>query len=188
MESVRQVLKGEHVTFEYRVRRPDGAVRWLRDSAFPIADETGRVKMIGGVGHDLTELREAETRFQVLMEGIPQLVWRAGEPGEWTWASPQWTAYTGQSEWDSLERGWLDMVHPDDRSAARAAWSEAKERGGLDLECRIRHGATGAYRWFQTRAAPSSSGWEPQPISRTCGTCRLANRFWWRNSSIERAI
>lgn len=155
MTNIQRVREGEHVTFEYRVRRPiDGAIRWLRNSDFPIMDETGRVRLVGGIGHDLTELRETEARLQTLMQGIPQLVWRADELGLWTWASPQWTGFTGQSAEDSLDFGWLAMVHPDDRAPARAAWSEARARGGFEVECRIRNAESSAYRWFQTRAAP----------------------------------
>jgi PAS domain S-box-containing protein len=107
-EMIRRVRQGEHVTFEYRVRRPiDGEVRWLRNTDFPITDEHGKVILIGGIGHDATELHEAELRFRSLLEGIPQLVWRAVDGGHWTWASPQWTEFTGQAEADSHSLGWL---------------------------------------------------------------------------------
>ena len=48
---ISRVRAGEHAVFEYRIRRPgDGAIRWLRDTDFPIADEGGRVRLIGGIG------------------------------------------------------------------------------------------------------------------------------------------
>lgn len=146
---------GAQVAFEYRVRRPaDGAIRWLRNTEFPIPNEAGTVTLIGGISHDLTELREAELRLQALIEGIPQLVWRAGAPGRWTWASPQWTAHTGQQQADSRDKGWLDPLHPDDRDRALRAWDRAAWDGRLEVEYRIRDHRTGAYRWFQTRAVP----------------------------------
>lgn len=152
--NIRRVQEGAQAAFEYRIRRPaDGAVRWLRNTDFPILDEAGKVTLIGGIGHDLTELRETELRLQALIEGIPQLVWRAGAPGRWTWASPQWTAHTGQAEADSHGLGWLDPLHPEDRVAAREAWDRAARQGRLDVEYRIRD-RQGGYRWFQTRAVP----------------------------------
>jgi len=100
------------------------------------------------------ELRETELRFRQLVEGIPQLLWRATDAGRWTWASPQWTQFTGQSEHASHGFGWLDRVHPDDRRRARRAWRLAEGAEAFDVECRI-HEATGnRYRWFQARAAP----------------------------------
>ena len=38
-----RVLQGETSPQEYRIVRPDGAVRWIRDAFFPIRDEQGRV-------------------------------------------------------------------------------------------------------------------------------------------------
>src|SRR6516165_8569789 len=40
--------RGESTDEEYRVVRPDGSVRWIRDRAFPVRDATGQVyRMVG---------------------------------------------------------------------------------------------------------------------------------------------
>ncbi|WP_085317321.1 hybrid sensor histidine kinase/response regulator [Derxia lacustris] len=97
-------------------------------------------------------LRASEARLRTLIEGIPQLVWRAVGEGEWTWSSPQWTSFTGQSADDALGLGWLDAVHPDDRDNALAAWRMAAARDGYETDFRLRHPANGGWRWFQSRA------------------------------------
>lgn len=154
--SIARAGAGEHVTFEYRIRRAaDDAILWMQNTVFPIVDAAGTVVMIGGVEHDATELRETEWRLKTLIEGIPQLIWRAEDGGEWTWASPQWIEYTGQSESESLGWGWLASLHPEDRPRAREAWSHATERNGIEVDYRIRQHATGAWRWFHTRAVPA---------------------------------
>ena len=160
--NLQRVRSGEQTTFEYRIRRPaDGRLRWLRNTDFPIKNETGNVTHIGGIGHDITEIKEAEQalaaaehRQRALLEGIPQLVWRAVDGGNWTWASPQWTAYTGQTEDESHGFGWLEPVHPDDRDTARASWSRAMETGGFEVEYRLLQAGIRTYRWFHTRATP----------------------------------
>lgn len=160
--NLQRVRDGEWVTFEYRIQRPaDGAIRWLRNTDFPIKDDAGRVTRIGGIGHDITEIKEtehrlaaAEHRQRALLEGIPQLVWRALDGGNWTWASPQWTEYTGQSEPDSHGLGWLEPVHPDDRDMALSSWTKAMETGGYEVECRLLEAGSASYRWFHTRATP----------------------------------
>lgn len=101
-----------------------------------------------------TELRASEARQRALVEGIPQLVWRADQDGGWSWASPQWHAYTGQTEAESCGSGWLDALHPDDRARAREAWNGAALASALTVDYRIRHAAEDRYRWFQTRALP----------------------------------
>ena len=100
------------------------------------------------------KLLESEGRMRALIEGIPQLVWRAASDGRWTWASPQWCAYTGLTEAESLNLGWLEALHHGDRAQAMAAWSKAVEMGELQIEIRLRKADKGPYRWFQTRATP----------------------------------
>lgn len=99
-------------------------------------------------------LRDSEGRLRTLMEGIPQLVWRAEDSGRWTWSGPQWARFTGQDDATSLGLGWLDAVHPDDREATMRAWEAATGTGVLNLEHRIRDASDGTYRWFHSRCAP----------------------------------
>lgn len=100
------------------------------------------------------DLRRTELRLNSLVEGIPQLVWRAVGRGDWTWCSSQWTDYTGQSEEECRQMGWLQAFHPDDRQIAVAAWERAETHDGLSFEARIADSGTGHYRFFQTRARP----------------------------------
>ncbi|AWN34476.1 sensor histidine kinase [Methylobacterium radiodurans] len=93
--------------------------------------------------------------FRLLIETIPQLVWRARGRGDWVWSSQQWQGFTGQDAAGALDRGWLAAVHPDDRDRTEAAWARAETEGRLEVEHRIFQAATGEYRWFETRALPA---------------------------------
>ncbi|MGH9142321.1 MAG: response regulator, partial [Vicinamibacterales bacterium] len=42
---------------EYRIVRPDGSVRWVRDRAFPVRDQSGEVYRVAGIADDVTERR-----------------------------------------------------------------------------------------------------------------------------------
>ena len=81
-------------------------------------------------------------------------MFRSRSSGERIWGSPQWIAYAGQSEEESVGLGWLDAVHPDDRAATMAAWAEAEARGLFSVEHRTFHAADRTWRWFQSRATP----------------------------------
>ncbi|MFO0674513.1 MAG: PAS domain-containing protein [Polyangiaceae bacterium] len=48
----------------YRIVRPDGEERWIRDRAFPIPDHTGRITRVAGVAEDVTLLRTAEEQVR----------------------------------------------------------------------------------------------------------------------------
>ncbi|MPZ75341.1 MAG: GAF domain-containing protein [Deltaproteobacteria bacterium] len=45
---------------EYRIVRPDGSVRWIKDRAFPVRDESGNVYRIIGLAGDITERKQSE--------------------------------------------------------------------------------------------------------------------------------
>jgi PAS domain S-box-containing protein len=49
---------------EYRIIRPDGSMRWIRDRAFPIHDSSGSVCRIAGIADDITQRKRAEEALQ----------------------------------------------------------------------------------------------------------------------------
>ncbi|OKH36843.1 hypothetical protein NIES2119_15595 [[Phormidium ambiguum] IAM M-71] len=44
----------------YRIIRPDGSLRWIRDRAFPILNESGEIIRIAGIAEDITEQQQIE--------------------------------------------------------------------------------------------------------------------------------
>jgi len=50
-----RAIAGEELVLEYRILRPNGAVRRIRDTLFPIRDDQGRVLRIAGIAEDLTK-------------------------------------------------------------------------------------------------------------------------------------
>ncbi len=110
---------------------------------------------------EIKVLQETVEHFRTLVEGIPQLVWRSCEKGQWTWASPQWLAYTGQTQEETHGLGWLDAVHVADRAAVLLAWDVARENGQVLAEFRLQRVSDGAWRWHQTRSMPVRAAPEP---------------------------
>jgi two-component system, cell cycle sensor histidine kinase and response regulator CckA len=45
---------------EYRIQRPDGLIRWIRDRGFPVRDHEGKLAQLVGIADDVTERRRAE--------------------------------------------------------------------------------------------------------------------------------
>ena len=166
------VLPGQEMLFI----DDDGHEVWTKVAAMP-TDEDGQtgpgavvvVTDITDTKKAETALRSSESRLQTLLEGIPQLVWRADPGGLWNWASPQWQEFTGLSEEESAGEGWLQALQPESRDAARRAWADAADTELLAFDCQLFHAASADYRWFQTRALPLRD--ENGMIVEWLGTC-----------------
>ena len=132
----------------------------------PIRDVGGSVE---GLLVPMRAVAESGARVRMLLDRVPQLVWRADGSGQWTWASPQWTAATGLSDEKSRGLGWLNAIHPDDRRATMSAWRQVAAKGLLEVEHRIWHAEESAYRWYQSRAVALRNA--PGQAAGWLGTC-----------------
>ena len=54
-----QQARGESTHLEYRIIRPDGAVRWIGDHAYPVINAAGAVERVVGTARDITERKLA---------------------------------------------------------------------------------------------------------------------------------
>ena len=46
----------EDYQIKYRIVRPDGSIRWIRDRGYPVRDETGIIYRMAGIAEDITGL------------------------------------------------------------------------------------------------------------------------------------
>jgi len=53
---------------EYRILKPDGTLRWIRDRAFPVKDQEGTIYRIVGVAEDITERKQVQHGLHALAE------------------------------------------------------------------------------------------------------------------------
>ena len=58
---------------EYRIVRSDGAIRWIRDRAFPVRDEHGKVYRIAGVATDITDRKKVEEEIRQANRKLDEL-------------------------------------------------------------------------------------------------------------------
>jgi PAS domain S-box-containing protein len=147
---------GQGTPFEKEYLRKDGS-RWWGLFTGRMLDDSTMVELVLDItGRKAAEqaMRDSKARLRSLIEGIPQLVFRSRSSGERIWGSPQWVAYAGLSEEESVGLGWLDGIHPDDRAATMAAWAEAGAGGQFSVEHRTFRAADRTWRWFQSRATP----------------------------------
>ncbi len=72
LESLRREGRSD---IDYRIVRPDGAVRWIHSRSFPVRDASGQVVRIVGAAEDVTERRALEDRMHhaMKMEAVGRL-------------------------------------------------------------------------------------------------------------------
>jgi PAS domain S-box-containing protein len=64
---------------EYRIRRPDGSLRWIAARGFPVADPTGRAYRIAGIAEDMTRRKQVEEELAGHRHHLEELVRRRTE-------------------------------------------------------------------------------------------------------------
>ncbi|BAY35292.1 putative sensor protein (plasmid) [Nostoc carneum NIES-2107] len=60
------VTNGNH-TEEYRIIRPDGTIRWIRDRGFLVQDGEGKPYRIAGVAEDISDRKQVEQERELLL-------------------------------------------------------------------------------------------------------------------------
>lgn len=105
-----QLRQGEtaHAEDEYRIRLPDGNVRWLRDSVSVERQKDGRL-LIHGVVSDVTErrqileqLRYSEAKYRALIENLEQCVFLKDRELRFAAVNPKFCEAVGKSEQEIL--------------------------------------------------------------------------------------
>jgi PAS domain S-box-containing protein len=88
--------------------------------------------------------------LEMVAESIPHIVWVTGPDGAPMFLNRLGAEFFGVSAHDSWS--WLDLVHPDDSSRVRHAWTTAVAgRTGYEIDYRIRR-VDGSYRWMKARS------------------------------------
>lgn len=148
----------------YRVRRPDGGMRWVTLSGRLVNDGEGGQARMSGVVVDQTHHSEAlyglptnELRFRALAETLPQNVFSADATGVHDFLNRRWYEYTGADLGPVNADKWVEYVHPDDVQATIEKWRECLELGTpYDIEYRYRR-HDGQYRWMRAMAMPEQN-------------------------------
>jgi PAS domain S-box-containing protein len=147
---------------EFRITLTNGSIRWIRDRAFPVYDESGTIVRFAGISEDITErkatdraLRESRERFQQLEENIDAVFWLSDvKTRELIYLS---TAY--EKIWQrTLDNGLptqselLEITHPDDRDRIETKNQEAIA-GPYVMEYRIGL-PDNSWRWIREKGFP----------------------------------
>jgi len=69
----RMFTHNDNYNLEYRIIRPDRSIRIIRDRAFSIVDESGKVYRIAGIAEDITDRQQEQERTIKAMERLSEI-------------------------------------------------------------------------------------------------------------------
>jgi len=158
---------GSEFSCEFRIRRPDGSIRWVDSRAAPIEiDGDPQAGYVGTIA-DITEqrataarLRESEERFALAIRGADDGIWDWDLVADKTYYSPRFEALLGYEE-NTLPQTFASFeaaLHPQDKARVLAAVDAHLEaRVPYRLEYRLKT-KSGEYSWF---SAAGQAEWDP---------------------------
>lgn len=149
----RSLLEGE-----FRIVRPNGALRWISIQTEVLLDSSGEPECILGIALDLTGQRKLlqplkvdAARYRVLTQIVRGLLWIGNSDGSIT-ALPN--AEQAPEAHSLFGKGWIDLLHEEERGAALKSWIDSAGTGRpYNAEHRLRQ-SDGSYRWYRCRAVP----------------------------------
>ena len=148
-DSFQRWIAGEPVDYldvQFRIRRPDGEVRWIHERGVLILDERGRPRAAGGISSDMTESRKTEVelrRSEAWLAEAQRLSltgsfgWRPGS-GELFWSDETYRLFDVDRATQPTMELVLQRTHPDDRVLVQETIERAKrDAWAWDLMHRI---------------------------------------------------
>ncbi|MEX2741906.1 MASE1 domain-containing protein [Rhizobium mongolense] len=161
-------VTGESFSMKYRMRRADGAYRWVDGRGEPLRDQHGAIAQWYVISIEIDDemraqeaLRDRERELSQLVDMVPSLLWRLSPEGEPTFFNKRLIDFFGLDVGDLDKPGMSRLaaiieaaVHPDDAASLREALNHSFVTGErFSKTYRLRR-ADGVYRWVEGSAEP----------------------------------
>jgi PAS domain S-box-containing protein len=125
IEQLKRRREGVFIDLEFRIVRPDGSIRWVRNRTFPIKDEHGQVSRVAGLMEDITDrkhsvevLRQSEERFRGTFDNAAVGIIHGDLEGHYVRVNQKFCEIVGYSREELLGRTFGEITLGDDLDAS----------------------------------------------------------------------
>src|SRR5688572_482389 len=151
-------------SFEYRIKRSDGEVRWIvaRGRTIFVGEGAKRHAVrTDGAELDVTDrhlaearLRDSEARFRTMADDSPVMIWAVDRYGAIEFVNKAFRDFFGVKQEHVRHDGWRGLLHPDDAARYLSAYEDAAaKQAPFRAQARVRN-ERGDWRWIESYATP----------------------------------
>lgn len=159
---------GESFALRYRMRRADGAYRWMSSRAEPMRDQAGSITQWYGICHDIDDqmraekaLLQRERQLQQMIDAVPVRIWSAVPSGGSIYFNKRYQDHFRAvgADVDTVARPRIEsllqeLIHPEDAEQVQGTLRTCFETGtGSTMRFRWREKAD-SYSWAECRIEP----------------------------------
>lgn len=126
-------------SYEYRIRRPDGAVRWVHTRGEPICNADNEIVSIVGTLQDITESKsaaDATKKLNIALSNAMPGISRLDTSGQYVEVNGYYASILGYEPNELIGSEWSPTVHADDIPIAIRAYDEMCQEGTGEFEAR----------------------------------------------------
>jgi two-component system, chemotaxis family, CheB/CheR fusion protein len=146
---------------EYRIKWPDSSIRWVAASGQTVYETEGAPARMIGVTLDITErkqaqinLQQSEEYFRMIADTAPAMIWIVEKDGSFSFFNKAWQKYTGRSLDQDKDKGWYEIMHPEDIDKWKINFSKSsRDRRNFYAEFRLKRN-DGTYHWLACSGIP----------------------------------
>lgn len=153
-----EIAKTGRIDGEYRIMRPDGAIRWVYTRSRLIRDAKGKPLRIDGTSTDITQrklaeeaVRASEERFRALIQNAQDIITVLNPDGTIEFESPSLRSILGYPPEELIGKRAFDYIHPDDTNEAAQKIAAGLQNPGepQTAQFRFRH-KDGSWRYLES--------------------------------------
>ncbi len=202
IDAIRGKYGKTHLVREYRIIRPDGEMRRIRDRSYPIYDDNGQIYRVCGLAEDITERKRREEELMTVLRRARCLLWHGdirNTDTDQIWDIEYFNPEMAQQilplevqEGQTYSNALVAAKHPDDHQRSHFLAQDALKTGEShytqEFRCRNRYGEEQWLSEEMTLVRVSPRHWKAVSVSLEITDTKRAEQALQRNETLYRTL